>query len=216
MIQLFKNIENYRELSLRDMAVVAENYDYFVPPFKGVEFWSQAAPLVMKTRELTSKYFGSFEGERKKMADLINRYFDPIYFGVQKAELKKNMFDTNYLLKDYLNKMTKEQLVKFGTVVVVSYVKNYNFMTHWNWLCLSNELCDLAPKANHNIEQQFRAISKEKVVELLLKYIDLNIILADNLAESILNGSDFEHAMNYVISVIQMRRNNVYQIRVLM
>ena len=216
MIQLFKNIENYKDLDLRDMSVVAENFDFYVPPIKGEEFWSQALPLVMKTKEITRKYLSAFEPERKEMADLIKKYFNPNYFKLQKSKLKKNMFDTNYALKDYLNQMTKEQLVNFGMTVVVLYVNNYNFMTHWNWLSLSNELCELAPMAGHEIDKQFEAISKEKLVELLLKYIDLNVILADNLAESILNGSDFEHALDYVINVIQMRRNNVYKMRILM
>ena len=30
MIQLFKNIENYKDLQYRDLAFVAWNYDFFV------------------------------------------------------------------------------------------------------------------------------------------------------------------------------------------
>ena len=216
MIQLFENIENYKELDLRDMSVVAENFDFYVPPIKGEEFWKKAYPLVIKTRKITRNYFSNFEPERIEMAELIRKYFNPNYFKLQKSKLKKNMFDTNYALKDYLNEMTKEQLVDFGTIVVVAYVQNYNFMTHWNWLCLSNELSELAPMAGHDIEEELKVISKEKVVELLLKYIDLNVILADNLAESILNGSSIEQAFDYVANVINMRRNNVYKMRVLM
>ena len=36
MIQLFKNIENYKDLSLKDLAVVAKNYVYFVPRYKAL------------------------------------------------------------------------------------------------------------------------------------------------------------------------------------
>ena len=215
MIQLFKNIENYKDLDLRDMSVVAENFDFYVPPIKGEEFWSQALPLVIKTREITRKYFSAFEFERKEMADLIRKYFNPNYFKLQKSKLKKNMFDTNYALKDYLNQMTKDQLVDFGMVVAGIYVNNYNFMTHWNWLCFTNELCELAPMAGHEIDKQLETISKEKSVELLLKYIDLNVILADNLAETILNGASIQQAVDYVENVIIMRRKNVYKMRVL-
>ena len=80
MIQLFKNIENYKDLDLRDMSVVAENFDFYVPPIKGEEFWSQALPLVIKTREITRKYFSAFEFERKEMAELIRKYINPNYF----------------------------------------------------------------------------------------------------------------------------------------
>ena len=126
------------------------------------------------------------------------------------------MFDTNYALKDYLNKMTKEQLEDFGYAISFCYIDNYNFMTHWNWLLFLEELAGLAPKAGFSIERQLKEITKEQAVDLLLKYINLNIILADNLAEAILDGIVRSEAVRYVWSVVNSRYNNVYKTRILM
>ena len=213
MIKLFNNIENYRDLDLRDMSVVAWNFDFFVPPTYKKEFASQAEPLINKTKEITLKYFSAFTGERKEMGDLIEKYFDKDFFESRKEELKDKMFDTNHKLKDYFNQMTKEQLIDFGVVMCIWYVRFYLFMTHYNWMEFLQDLGTLAFSRNvHGFhEEQMEALSKEELEELFLKYIDINVILAEKAAEVLINGGIREDSFEKVEELISARCKNFYK-----
>ena len=214
MITLFENIENYRDLDLRDMSVVAMNFDFFIPPTYQKEFLDQAAPLINKTKEITLRYLSAFTDECKEMADLIEQYFDKDFFESRKEEVKDQMFDTNHKLKDYFNKMSQEQLIDFGIVMIIWYVHAYVFMTHYNWMRF---LLDLATTAfSRNVqghhEEQMEALSKEELAELFLKYIDINIILAEKTAELLINGGTREEAFKNVGELFGARYSNFYKI----
>ena len=146
MIQLFRNIENYKNLCLRDMAVVAKNYVYFVPEHRAAEYSKKAIPLALEARKLARECFGIFDEERNKLSSIIEEYFDEAYFQQVKKDLKKNMFDTNYALKGYLNKMTQDQLVLFGVVLFAGYMRSDLFMTEDNHLDFSWDLAELTGK----------------------------------------------------------------------
>ena len=61
MIKLFENIENYKKLSLKDMAVVALNYVYFVPVCKAEEYSNKAVPLAKEAHKKVRTFFDTFE-----------------------------------------------------------------------------------------------------------------------------------------------------------
>ena len=79
------------------------------------------------------------------------------------------MFDTNHKLKDYFKQMTKEQLIDFGVVMCIWYVRFYLFMTHYNWMEFLQDLGTLAFSRNvHGFhEEQMEALSKEELEELI-------------------------------------------------
>ena len=213
MITLFENIENYRDLDLRDMTVVAMNADFFVPPTTHEEFDLKASPLIVKTKEITMKYFSAFEDECKEMADLIEQYFDKDFFESRKEEVKDQMFDTNHKLKDYFNQMSQEQLIDFGIVMIIWYVHAYVFMTHYNWMKFLQDLATTAFSRNvqgHH-EEQMEALSKEELAELFLKYIDINIILAEKTAELLINGGTREEAFENVGELFVERYTGLYK-----
>ena len=89
MIKLFNNIENYKNLSLKDMAVVAKNYVYFVPRDKAKEYSEKAIPLVVEAHTKVRQYLSAFGSERKELSSIIEKYFDEKYFEEQKKVLKK-------------------------------------------------------------------------------------------------------------------------------
>lgn len=214
MITLFENIENYRDLDLRDMSVVAMNFDFFIPPTYKKEFLDQAAPLINKTKEITLRYLSAFTDERKEMGDLIEKYFDKNFFKSRKEELKDKMFDTNHKLKGYFEQMTKEQLIDFGVVLCLWYTLAYMFMTHYSWMEFLQDLLTLATSRNvhGHYEEQMEAVSKEELSELLLKYIDINIILAEKTAELLIRGGTREDAFQNVGELFGARYSNFYKI----
>ena len=57
---------------------------------------------------------------RKELSSVIEKYFDKKYFQEQKIRLEKNMFDTNYALKGYLNEMSVKQLSDFGCSLMMA------------------------------------------------------------------------------------------------
>lgn len=215
MITLFKNIENYKELDLRDMLVVAWNFDFFVPPKKADAYCKEVDPVYRDYYFREQKYLSAFEEERKNLSSIIEKYFDQEYFDSQKANLKKNMFDVNYVLKKYLNNMNKEQLVDFGTVISLWYVKLHLFMTHYSWLLFANETIEIV-QSSKLLTERFKDMTEDQLRSLFLKHIDMNVILADNVAEAILNGVDVNNALSYVDNVLTMRQNNRYRMRILM
>ena len=215
MIQLFRNIENYKNLCLRDMAVVAKNYVYFVPEHRAAEYSKKAIPVALEARTLARECFGIFDEERNKLSSIIEEYFDKDYFQQVKKDLKKNMFDTNYALKGYLNKMTQDQLVLFGVVLFAGYMRSDLFMTEDNHLDFSWDLAELTGKPGVFL-RYLDKVSKKDLINTYLKYIDLNVILADNVAESILNGSTLEEALNYIVGVEKMKYNLLYKATILM
>lgn len=214
MIKLFNNIENYRDLDLRDMSVVAWNFDFFVPPAKQQEFISKVSPLINQTHEITMKYFSAFEDECKEMADLIEQYFDKDFYEARKEETKDQMFDTNHKLKDYFKQMTKEQLIDFGVVMCIWYTLTYVFMTHYNWMVFLQDLLTLATSRNvhGHYEEQMEALSKKELEELFLKYIDINIIMAEKTAELLVNGGTREDALENVGELFKARYTDLYKI----
>ena len=56
-----------KELSLKDMAVVAKNYVYFVPRDKAIEYSKKAMPLVTEAHSKVRKYLSLFNSERKEL-----------------------------------------------------------------------------------------------------------------------------------------------------
>lgn len=215
MIQLFRNIENYKNLCLRDMAVVAKNYVYFVPEHRAKEYSKKAIPLVREAHTKVRKYFSAFEEECKELSSIIEEYFDKEYFQQVKKELKNNMFDTNYALKGYLNEMTSEQLIAFGLSLFAGAMRSDLFMTEENYLMFSWDLAMLTGKPGEFLGYLDK-VSKKDLINTYLKYIDLNVILADNVAESILNGSTFEEALKYIAGVEKMKYNLLYKATILM
>ena len=112
--------------------------------------------------------------------------------------LKKNMFDTNYALKDYLNEMTVEQLAAFGLSLFAGAMRSDLFMTEENYLMFSWDLGRLIGNVGA-LHGPLDNVSKKDLIDIYLKYIDLNVILADNVAESILSGADLEEVVKYII-----------------
>lgn len=215
MIQLFRNIENYKNLCLRDMAVVAKNYVYFVPEHRAEEYSKKAIPLVHEAHTLVREYFSAFEEERKELSSIIEEYFDKDYFQQTKDHLKKNMFDTNYALKDYLNEMTVEQLATFGLSLFAGAMRSDLFMTEENYLMFSWDLGRLIGNVGA-LHGPLDNVSKKDLIDIYLKYIDLNVILADNVAESILSGADLEEVVKYIGDVEKMKYNLLYKATILM
>lgn len=214
MIQLFKNIENYNNLCLRDMSVVARNYGYFVPENRATEYCQKAFPLIKEAHQKVRKYFSAFETERKELSAVIEEFFDKEYFETQKKRLKNNMFDTNYLLKDFLEKMDIEQLETFGLSLIAGAMISDLFMTQENYYNYTYDLAVLTGKA-FDYPTHLKEIAKEDLINTYLEYIDLNIILADNVAESILNGSDLQHVIDYIKQTENLKYNLLYKATIL-
>ena len=217
MIQLFKNIENYKNLSLKDLAVVAKSYVYFVPRYKAKEYSEKAIPLVVKAHKLVREYFSAFEKERNELCSIIDHYFDEKYFETQKKNLAANMFDVNYALKDYLMQMNHDQLLDFGLALEFGHMQSDLFMTEDNYLEFH---WDLATETDTLMKggwfQNCDKVSNEKLVEIYLKYIDMNIILADNVAESILNGMTLQKVCEYITRVEKLKYSCLYKATILM
>ena len=217
MIKLIKNIENYKELSLKDMAVVAKNYVYFVPEHKAIEYSKKAIPLVVEAHTKVRKYLSLFNSERKELSSIIEKYFDRKYFEQQKKSLENNMFDVNYALKRLLNKMSVKQLSDFGCSLMMANMKSDLFMTEDNYDGFVWDLSvetDTAMKGGAFLKLD--KVPKERLIEIYLKYIDLNIILADNLAEAIIGGVTDEEAIQFIANVENMKYKFYYRETILM
>ena len=217
MIKLFKNIENYKELSLKDMAVVAKNYVYFVPRDKADEYSKKVMPLVTEAHTKVRKYFSLFNSERKELSSIIEKYFDRKYFEEQKKSLENNMFDVNYALKRLLNKMSVKQLSDFGCSLMMAHMKSDLFMTEDNYYGFTWDLSvetDTAMKGG--AFSKLDKVPKERLIEIYLKYIDLNIILADNAAEAILGGATVDEAVQFIFNVENMKHKLYYRETILM
>ena len=217
MIQLFKNIENYKELSLKDMAVVAKNYVYFVPEHKAQEYSKKAIPLVVEAHTKVRKSLSLFNSERKELSSIIEKYFDRKYFEEQKKSLETNMFDVNYALKRLLNKMSIEQLSRFGRSLMIAHMQSDLFMTEDNYDDFTWDLSvetDTAMKGGAFFKLD--KVPKERLIEIYLKYIDLNIILADNVAEAILGGATVDEAVQFIFNVENMKYKFYYRATILM
>ena len=216
MIQLFKNIENYKNLSLKDLAVVAKNYVYFVPRYKAKEYSEKAIPLVFEAHKLVREYFSEFEKERNELCSIIDEYFDGKYFETQKKNLAANMFDVNYALKDYLMQMNHAQLKDFGLALMFGHMRSDMFMTEENYLTFH---WDLSMETNTVMEggsfNHLEKVSNEKLVEIYLKHIDMNIILADNIAESILNGMTLQKGCEYIARTEDLKYSCLYKATIL-
>ena len=89
------------------------------------------------------------------------------------------------------------------------------FMTEENYLMFSWDLAMLTGKPGEFLGYLDK-VSKKDLINTYLKYIDLNVILADNVAESILNGSTFEEALKYIAGVEKMKYNLLYKATILM
>ena len=218
MIQLFKNIENYKELSLHDMAVVAQKYDFFIPEHKAQEYSKKAIPLVKEAFIKVRKYLlSSFDKERKELSSIIEKYFDKEYFESQREYLEEDMIDTNYLLKGYLQKMNINQLNNFGMSLIMGYRRLGLFMTEDNF---DNFAWDIGVETNQTMKGDaflmMHTILKERLIEIYLKYINLNVILADDIAEEALRNATFQELLDYIIKIDKMKYKNLYKEIILM
>jgi hypothetical protein len=61
-------------------------------------------------------------------------------------------------------------------------------------------------------EEQMEALSKEELEELFLKYIDINVIMAEKTAEVLINGGIREDAFEKVEELISARCKSFYKI----
>ena len=217
MIQLFKNIENYKNLSLKDMGVVARNFVYFVPQNKAIEYSKKAMPLAAEAHEKVRRCLSTFESERKELSSIIEKYFDEKYFQEQKNALQKNMFDTNYALKGLLNEMSVKQLCDFGRAMIFGHACADLFMTSENFYGYT---WDLSVEAGTVMQggtfEKLEYVPKGKIINIYLRYIDLNIILADNVAEQILDGVELNDVYKYITDVLELKYQNLYKVTILM
>ena len=217
MIKLFENIENYKKLSLKDMAVVALNYVYFVPVCKAEEYSNKAVPLAKEAHKKDRTFFDTFETEREELSSIIEEYFDQDYFKKQKDALKDNMFDTNYALKGNLNKMNSKQLRDFALIMTWGHACWDLFMTEDKQRDFSYDLSVATDTLfGGNMFDKLDKVPKQKLINIYLDNIDLNIILANNVSENILIGYDLEKLHQYIKYVIDLKYKYLYRATILM
>lgn len=127
------------------------------------------------------------------------------------------MFDTNYALKGNLNKMNSKQLRDFALTMTWGHACWDLFMTEDKQRDFSYDLSVATDTLfGGNMFDKLDKVPKQKLINIYLDNIDLNIILANNVAENILIGDDLEKLHQYIKYVIDLKYKYLYRATILM
>ena len=190
---------------------VVEECDVFLSPEKEEEL----------SRKIT-KYYGSHIKEfvevemspsmdkkiAKEMFEIVMPYLDFEAFAKEVEERTKYQYSSKKLIKEYLSKLNKKQLVDFCLFVITVRRQEQLLMSKYSAYHLMNAIREKAINNNTNVfDDAFKTISKKELAHMLVDHADLNIVLWDNTLEAYLQRRNIEDAKIHVSFTLGIKNN---------
>ena len=241
MKKLFNMIKNYKDLNIDDLLTVANSFEYFVPGDKVADYYKSISKVLddySLSFDTSPFEISKYSNSKNEICKVLDEYVDYNYFGVIEEFLKDNMFDTsNCNLNDMFSYCNKTQLVVFLEVILRLRRHSHLFMTYDNfigfWSEIVNECRKVDPAVKENLTLDFYdylcvppidyyVLDEEVIKKLILKYLDLNIILADNTFEAIENNDSdndeilVQNAFQYINQTVHLHKQLLYKGQVIL
>lgn len=242
MKKLLNMIKNYKDLNVDDLLTVVNVFDYFIPQSKANAFCQAMASLYEEYSLTDVAPFNMIDDSKvqNKICEVFDTYFDSSYFEETVMHFEnETMYDTdNCFLNDFFKECNKTELVAFLKVLVRVGRHGHFFMSHNNFINFWGELVQECRKVDLSVDKDispddidilsnhqpinFYVLSEECIKKIILNYLDLHFVLADNTLEGIMNNKEMSEeelvadAIQFIAQTVSLHDQLRYRANVMM
>ena len=204
--------DNINKIDIDTIMSVVDECDVFLSPDKEEELTCKITSYFRSHYKEMCEAESSPSMERKcakEMFDIVMPYLDFNAFAQEVEERTHYQYSSKKLIKEYLSKLNKKQLIDFYVFVVSVRKQAQLFMSKRSAYHLFNEIREEAIKHNNwnnNILDTFKTISKKELVDTLVDHADLNLVLWDNTLEAYLQRRNIKDAAFHVSLTLSIKK----------
>ena len=220
MKQLINMINNPDTLSLEDLFIVLQNYDFYVDPISHYKVDTLISRFIQNNLTIDSE--GTYPTNDKdyltvksEMLDLIKSIIDKDYFELQLTGIKTLYDKSNWCCNEYFKNTNKEEVLTLLKAIVNGRRRYKLFMTEQKYKSLVKDIFN--NKNDYSLDL-LDTLKQEEIINIINKYVDLNHILVDDLVthmrcEHQINPYLLEMVINHTLHIRKKTRG---QCRILM
>ncbi|MBQ7907173.1 MAG: hypothetical protein IJ309_04275 [Clostridia bacterium] len=225
------NVDELANLTPEDISIAIRNRDYYTKPEDEQDFVQCMECLVPAVLESTDICEVPLEvGWITLGAQLVSCFFDKEYFEEQVMKNREPQPSKDQL-KSYLGRLSLDDIDKY-TCILINYKHSHRFfMRNCDFTAMRvefNEMCRKIDNSVVSMESPYYSefveergicyydqyLDKETIIDVICKYISKNVIMAENVAETLYNCGA-ESAFQYPAMVLSIQQKNP-NIKVLM
>ena len=204
--------ENINKVDIDTIMSVVDECDVFLSPEKEEELTCKIASYFNSHYKELSEAGSSSTMQKKctkEMFDIVMPYLDFSALVQEIEERTQYQYSSKKLIKEYLLKLSKKQLIEFYKFVISVRKQSQLFMSKRSAYHLLDEISKEAGKHNdwnNNILDALKIISKRELVDALVDHADLNLVLWDNTLEAYLQRRNIKDAAFHVSLTLSLKK----------
>ena len=220
MKQLINMINNPDNLSLDDLFIVLQNYDFYVDPISHYKVEGLIQRFIQNNLTVDSEGTYPLEGKdyltvRSDMLDLVKSIINKKYFDLQLTGIEELYDKSNWYCNEYFKDTNKEEVLTLLKAIITGRRRYKLFMTEQKYKSLVKDIFNNKDDYSLDLLDTF---SQEEIINTINKYVDLNHILVDDLVthmreEHIVSPYLLDMVINFALAFRKKFRTRV---RVLM
>lgn len=196
-------VENSSNIQIDDVMTVIENRDYYVRPEYKDQFTKEILSVPLSNTTLENATAIAF-------LNIAQTFFDKEYFEEQ-AKINSQPPQNKQRLKALLKRLSRVDIINYYLLIVKCKAANNMFIRNVDFIGMQAEIDEICYKFDSYIPEEDSEIMFDKIrdkgtmIDLLCKYINKHVIIAENVAEAFCKGG-LEAAINYPEVVLSLQK----------
>ena len=183
MKQLINMINNPDNLSIEDLFIVLQNYDFYVDPISHYKVEGMIQRFIQNNLTVDSEGTYPLVGKdcltvKCDMLNLVKSIINKEYFDLQLTGIETLFDKTNWCCNEYFKDTNKEEVLTLLKAIITGRRRYKLFMTEQKYKSLVKDIFN--NKKDYSLEALDK-FNQEEIINIIYKYVDLNHILVDDL-----------------------------------